>query len=93
MACACKINQDIEKIHKYYSYNGKNGEENRPRMSINKKDAAITMLAYLLIIPFIPIVFIGLIIFSLFSKDRKISMRKILGFIHNTRNGKTQQIV
>lgn len=93
MACACKINQDIEKIQKYYAYNGKAGSETKPKISINKRDAVITMLAYLVILPFIPIVFIGLIIFSLFSKDRKISMRKILGFIHNTRNGKTQQIV
>ena len=93
MACACKVNQEIDRLQKYYSYNGKAASEKRPKMTINKKDAAITLLAYALVLPFLPLIFIGLIIFSIFSKDGKISMKKFLGFIHNTRNGKTQQIV
>ena len=93
MACACKVNQEIDKIQKYYSYNGKAKDETRPRMSINKKDAAITALAYLVVIPFLPLAFIFLLFFPIFSKDGKISMRKFLGFIHTIRNGKTQQII
>lgn len=93
MACACKVNQEIDKINKYYSVHGKTGNDEKPRMTINKKDAAVTMLAYILVLPLLPIVFIGLLFFMIFSKDGKISMRKFLGFIHNIRNGKTQQII
>ena len=93
MGCACKVNQEIDKINKYYSYNGKAATENKPKMTVNKKDAVTTILAYLVVLPFIPLVFIGLVFFAIFSGDGRISMRKFLGFIHNTRNGKTQQII
>lgn len=93
MACACKINQDIERIHRYYSKNGKTAGTNKPQMSINKKDAAVTIFIYLLLLPFIPLIFIGLIFYAIFSKGKKISMGKFLGFIHKTRNGKKQQII
>jgi hypothetical protein len=93
MACACKVNQEIDKIQKYYSYNGKAGNDNRPKMKINKKDAAITILAYTLVLPLMPIVFVGLLFYSVFSKDKKISIGKILGFIHNIRNGRKEQII
>ena len=49
MACACKVNQEIDKINKYYSYNGKNRDSEKPRMSINKKDAVITLFIYILL--------------------------------------------
>ena len=52
MACACKVNQEIDKINKYYSYNKKE-RDNKPRMAINKKDAAITILAYILLLPLV----------------------------------------
>ena len=41
MACACKVNQEIDKIHKYYSLNGKTAREEKPRLGINGKDAVI----------------------------------------------------
>ena len=92
MACACKVNQDIDRITKYYSYNKKTEERNH-RMSINKKDAALTLLIYILLLPTVPLIFIGVFLYSLFSKDGKISLRKILGFIHKTRNGRKQQVI
>lgn len=93
MACACKVNQEIDKINKYYSYHGKAANENKPKMSINKKDAVITLAAYLLVIPFIPLVVVFMLFFSIFSKDKKLSMRKFLGFIHTVRNGREKQII
>ena len=93
MACACKVNQEIDRIHKYYSYNGKAASDKRPKMVINKKDAAITVLAYALVLPLMPLVFVGLLLYAIFSNDGKISMRKFLGFIHNTRNGRKEQII
>lgn len=89
MACACKVNQEIEKIHKYYSYSDKSLK--KPKMTINKKDAVITILIYILLLPLVPFMFIFLLFYSLFSKSRKISMRKFLGFIHKTRNGRKKQ--
>lgn len=93
MACACKVNQEIDKINKYYSYHGKSGEVNKRRMTVNKKDAVITMFAYILLLPLLPLVFIFVLLFSIFSKDGKLSMRKFLGFIHTVRNGREKQIV
>ena len=92
MACACKVNQEIEKIHKYYSVNDK-ASSGKPRMSINKKDAAITLLIYIMLLPLIPFMILFIIGFSIFSKDGMLSMRKFLGFIHTVRNGKQQQII
>ena len=93
MACACKVNQEIDRINRYYSYNGKSGENNRPKMSVNRKDAALTLLIYILLIPLVPIMFLFLLFYSIFSRNKKISIRKFLGFIHIVRNGRKQQII
>ena len=93
MACACKVNQEIDRINRYYSYNRKLGEKNRPKVSVNIKDALLTMFIYILLLPLVPVVFIFLVFYSLFSKNKKISIRKILGFIHKVRNGRKQQII
>lgn len=93
MACACKVNREIDRIHKYYSANSKESAENKSHMSINKKDAAITIFIYILLLPLIPVMILFLIGFSIFSKDGMISMRKFLGFIHTVRHGKQQQII
>lgn len=93
MACACKVNQEIDKINKYYSYNGKDRDKDRPRMSINKKDAAITLFVYILLLPLVPLMIVFVILHSIFSKDSKINMGNFLRFIHKTRNGRKEQIV
>ena len=92
MACACKVNQEIEKIQRYYSVNGKR-DKKKPRMTVNKKDAAITIFIYLLLLPLIPFMFLFAIGFSIFSKSKRLSMRKFLGFIHTARHGREQQII
>lgn len=93
MACACKVNEEINKIQKYYSYNSKERDKKKAKMTINKKDAAETMFIYLLLVPFLPLMFIGLLFYGLFSKNKRISTEKLLSFIHNIRNGKQQQII
>ena len=87
MACACKVNQEINRIAKYYSVN-KDKNENTPKMSINKKDAAITVFIYILLLPLVPFMFVGVVLFSIFSKSKKISIGNFLGFIHKVRNGR-----
>ena len=87
MACACKVNQEINRIAKYYSVN-KDKNEKTPKMSINKKDAAITVLIYILLLPLVPFMFVGVVLFSIFSKSKKISIGNFLGFIHKVRNGR-----
>ena len=93
MACACKVNQEIDKIHKYYSYNGGLARERKPTLGINTKDAIMTLFIYLLLLPLTPFIVIFVIIRSLSGKGRMISMKKFLGFIHTVRNGKQQQII
>lgn len=91
MACACKVNQEINKIHKYYSYN--KDKSSAPKTTINGKDAAQTILIYLLLLPLTPIMFLFVLFFSFFSEDRMISMRKFLYFVHTVRHGREQQII
>lgn len=93
MGCACKVNQEIDRINKYYSYNEKNRNSDRPKMSINKKDAAITLFVYILLLPLIPLMIVFVILHSIFSKDGKINLSNFLTFIHKTRNGRKEQIV
>lgn len=93
MACACKVNQEIDRIHRYYSKSGKRENENKARMTVNAKDAAITLFIYFLLLPLLPVMILYVIGLSLFGKNKMISMRKFLGFIHTVRNGKQQQIV
>ena len=87
MACACKVNQEIDRIQKYYSFNKKerNTRQNTP---FNKKDAIVTIFIYILLLPLIPLIFIWLLIFSIFSKTKRISIGKFLRFIHYRRDGK-----
>lgn len=93
MACACKVTEEINKIQKYYSYNAKERNSSKPKMKINKKEAAITIGIYLLLLPFTPLIFVGLLLFSIFSHNKRISMRSFLNFIHKTRNGSKEQII
>jgi hypothetical protein len=93
MACACKVNQEINRINKYYSYHGKTSDNDKRKMSINKKDAALTIFIYLLLLPLVPLMIVFLLLFSIFSKDGKLSMGKFLGFIHTVRNGREKQII
>ena len=93
MACACKVTQEIDKINKYYSTNGKTRTENTKTMSVNRKDAAITAFIYILLLPLVPVMFLFVTFYAIFSKSGRISMKKFLGFIHNTRNGRKQQII
>lgn len=93
MACACKVNQEIDKIQKYYSYHGKTDGEKKPRMSINKKDAVITLFIYILLLPLVPLMIVFVILHAIFSKDSKINMGNFLRFIHKTRNGRKEQII
>lgn len=88
MACACKVNQEIDRIHRYYSANQKNADENNRKMSINKKDAIKTIFIYLLLLPLLPLVFLFLLGYGIFSKSKKISFKNFLSFIHKTRNGR-----
>ena len=93
MACACKVNQEIDKLNKYYSYNGKMGADNRPKMEVNRKDALITLLIYILLLPLAPLILLFVLLYSIFSRNKRISIRKFLGFIHTVRNGRKQQII
>lgn len=93
MGCACKVNQEIDKINKYYSYNGKDRDKDKPKMSINKKDAAITLFIYILLLPLIPVMIVFVVLHSIFSGDSKINLGNFLRFIHKTRNGRKEQII
>ena len=93
MACACKVNQEINKIQKYYSYNEKTRKDSGKDNQTNVKEAAYTIFVYFLLLPLVPFMFIGIILFTIFSPSKRISISKFFNFIHTVRNGKKQQII
>ena len=93
MACACKVNQEINKIQKYYSYNEKTRKNNTRSTQTNVKESAYIVFIYLLLLPLVPFMLIATLIYTIFSSDRRISVSKFFSFIHTVRNGKKQQII
>lgn len=77
MACACKVNQKIDYIHKKYGYDKtKNLKKTKIRQNIKifLKDIFI----WILILPLIPIIFGHIFCVSYFSKEKKINILQLL---------------
>jgi hypothetical protein len=51
----------------------------------------ITFMAYIVLLPFIPFMFMFVFLVSVFSKSKKISFSKFLRFVHKVKNGRKQQ--
>ena len=92
MACACKVNQEIDRIHRYYSRN-ENNRTGSAGISMNGKDIMTTLLIYVFLIPLVPLMFLFIVAHTLFFNRKQISLGKLFNFIHNTRNVAKQQVI
>jgi hypothetical protein len=79
MACACKVNKQIEKINKLYG-----NKKEQPKTNIKNSFSIIlyNILIYLLYIPLIPILSVYIILRKLFT-NKPISLD---GFIKRNKN-------
>lgn len=75
MACACKVNQRIDEIQKIYGTNKK--KQSKTNIIGNIKIIVKQILIYLLCLPFIPVMFVFLLLNTLLFK-KTISIKKIL---------------
>lgn len=82
MACACKVTEHINKIQKQYGVK-------QPTIKTNIKETIVVffhkVLIWLICLPFIPIIAIGLIIRKLIT-NKPISISGFINFIRNVRN-------
>ena len=81
MACACKVNQQIDYLHKKYGVNVPKSKTKKINFDFGLFMENLGL--GILVIPFIPFILLHIIIKSL-SKDKRISVKKL---IHITKKG------
>ena len=76
MACACKVNKQIDYLHKKYGHNVPTAKSTIIGFRI--KEFFKNLWVYLLCIPVLPIMILHIIFVSVFKKDKTISVKKLL---------------
>ena len=76
-ACNCKVNQQITYLHKKYGHNIPVSKSSHIGFMV--KQFFRNILWYLLMIVIFPLIFLHVVAVSLFTKKKKISIKKILG--------------
>lgn len=76
MACACKANKDLQILHKKYGY--KVNPSVKERVGFYTTEGFKGLCASVIILLCTPLLFLYVSYISLFTKDRKISVSKLL---------------
>lgn len=76
MGCNCKVNQKITYINRKYGHKVPISKQSSIKLKI--KYIFRDMFLYALTILFIPFVFLHILFVSLFTKDKKLNIKKIL---------------
>ena len=76
MACACKVNQQIDYLHKKYGHKIPTSKKTIIRFRVKEFFKNIGI--YLLCLPFVPIMFLHILYTTIFKKDKKISVKRML---------------
>lgn len=79
MACKCKVNRDLEYLHRRYG-NDVSVSKNRLR-AFRSKENLKRLFVLILVLPLIPLMAIH-VIYKSFSKNNRISITKMLGLRH-----------
>lgn len=83
MGCNCKVNQQIDYMHR--KYGNKLPVSKKTEISFRIKEKAREFLVFLISLIFLPLMVLSVLYKTLFTKDKKISIRKIMKFA-NVRN-------
>lgn len=75
MACACKVNQEIEYLQKKYGHNMPKSKSSDIRGMVSGffKQMGILVLA----IPFLPVMLVGILVHLIVKKEKPIKIDKI----------------
>ena len=75
MACNCKVNQQITYLHKKYGQKIPVSKESKIRFTV--REWFKNFLVYIIAILFTPIIFLYILYVTLFTKDKRMSMKKV----------------
>lgn len=76
MACACKVNQQIDYLHKKYGH--KIPVSKKTTISFHVKEFFRSLLIWIVTIPILPFMLIHILVKGVFSKSRTISVKKLM---------------
>lgn len=78
--CNCKVNQQITYLEKKYGHNMPVSKKTTIRLTV--KEFFISLFTFLIGIIFLPLIILHIIFISIFTKDKKISIKKLLRLQH-----------
>lgn len=76
MACACKVNQQIDYLHKKYGHNIPVSKKTTISFDIKEKLRAIGI--WIVALPIIPLMVAYILITAIFKKKKTISVKKLM---------------
>ena len=76
MACACKVNKQLDYLHK--KYGNEIPVSKTTRIGFKIKEFFKNIWIYLLMLPLLPLMFLHVLFISLLKKRKTISLKKML---------------
>ena len=76
MACACKVNQEIDYLHKKYGHNIPTSKKTTISFNIGRTLQAIGI--WLIAIPILPFMLLHILYKAIFTKEKAISVKKLM---------------
>lgn len=76
MACACKVNQQIESLHKNYGHDIP--VKKRELTAFNVVETLKALGIWIVAIPIIPVMIVHILFKSIFTKSKTISVKKLM---------------
>lgn len=76
MACACKVNKQLDYLHK--KYGNEIPVSKATRISFKIKEFFKNIWIYLLMLPLLPLMFLHVLFIGLLKKRKTISLKKML---------------
>lgn len=76
MACACKVNQQIDYLHKKYGHNIPVSK--KTTISFQVKEFFKSLLIWIVALPILPFMLIHILIKGVFSRNKAISVKKLM---------------
>ena len=81
MACNCKVNQQIDYLHKKYGH--EIPVSKKTAISFNIKEWFRNLLISVVTLLFSPILLLHVLYVSIFKKDKSVSIRKLMSLTKN----------
>lgn len=87
MACACKVNQQIDYLHK--KYGTKTPESKKTNIRFKVKDFFVNFLIRIVMVIFLPVAVLHILFTKIFKKDKAINIATLF----HIGNGREKQVI